>query len=157
MTAVVVPAETQIRRELLASILINMLFSLIFFLLVFGLSGPVMLGGPGGLAQDFIPQFFMIALMSALVPGWLTARKLAAGKVTPHREPGRLPRRRFPRALLLAAIAGALAAVLALLLNRLTADTSINWWLALALKTAAGGVVAAVVTPLSLHAELFQP
>lgn len=151
------PADAHIRRETLASIAANMLFSLLFFLLLFGLSGPLSLGGPGGLAADFIPQFFMVALMSVLVPGWLTARKLAGGKVLPDRRASPLPRRRLPRALLLAAAAGAIAALLAFTLNRLAADIAMGWWPALAIKVAAGGLVAAIVTPLGLRAELARP
>ena len=157
MTAAILPAETQIRRETLASIFANMLFSGVIFLFVFGMHGPLPLGGLGGLALDFIPQFFMITLMSVLVPGWLTARKVAAGKVARLDTASRLPRRRFPRALLLAAIAGAIGALLALLLHLVAGDGAIGWWPALILKVAVGGLVAAIVTPLGLRAELARP
>lgn len=37
--------------------------------------------GPGGLVLDAVPQTLMVSLMSMLVPGLLTRKRLIAGKV----------------------------------------------------------------------------
>ena len=63
-----------IRRETLVSMVINGVLSLAFFIAVFGRTSPVALWGMGHWVFDFIPQSFMIALMSTLVPGALTAK-----------------------------------------------------------------------------------
>lgn len=57
---------------------INAVLSLIFVLLVFDGLDRVPALGDSGLAFDALPQSFMVALMSALVPAILTRKRLRA-------------------------------------------------------------------------------
>lgn len=75
-------AQSYIRRETGVSIVINSVLSLLFFFLVFGMDDPIPVWGMGQWVFDFLPQSFMIALMSTLVPGYLTAKKLKAGQLS---------------------------------------------------------------------------
>lgn len=136
MTAVL-PA-TAIARETAISIVINLAFSLGFFLLIFGGTGPVTVWGMGQLAFDNAIQAFMIALMSTLVPGALLLRRL----------PGSLVVRAALAGLAAAVIGGgALAAILSL------GDVAaLAWRDALILKLTFGAVIAAIVTPICLRA-----
>ena len=150
------PAGPYLIRETLVSVVINTALSLAFFLLVFGRRDPVTVWGVGNYVFDFIPQSFMIALMSTLVPGLLAIRRRRAGLVERTAPPKWLPRRLVPRALvagLLAAVIG--TGVVAILLGALGLQT-LEWTLALAFKLAYGGTLAAVVTPPTLRAALAQ-
>lgn len=59
-------------RETLISVAVSIVFSVAFFIAVFGLAAPVPLGS---MAIDFLPQSFMIALMSSLVPSFIPAKR----------------------------------------------------------------------------------
>ena len=123
-----------IRRELIASVLINAVLSIVFFCVDFGLDGPVPLARFG---PDFLPQAFMIALMGSAVPGFLTARRVAGS--------GR-------RRILLRALAVALAATIAAgggawLACSLLPYTRLGYFTALLVKVVFGATLAAVVTP----------
>lgn len=67
-----------VRRETTVSVLVNAILSLLIFLATFGWR-PVAMWGLGQWVFDFIPQSFMVALMSALVPGLLTAARMRRG------------------------------------------------------------------------------
>lgn len=148
------PAAQYIRRETGASIAINVVLSLLFFLLVFGRLGPVPVWGTGKLAFDFLPQSFMIVLMSTLVPGALTAARLRKGGV--ERLPGtsRLPAGLLSRALLLAVLSMVVGAALVALVLRVAGVEQMAWPSALALKLVYGGLLALLVTPIGLKAAL---
>ena len=125
-------------RETAVSVLINTVLSVLFFLLVFGMTNPVQLAAFG---RDFLPQSFMIALMGTLVPSLILRKRTGAGT-----------RSVILRAL--AFVAGATAigggasfAVCALLGGELDAMTG------LAVKAAYGAALAAIVTPLALGAQ----
>lgn len=152
------PAETVIARhiakETRISVLINSAFSLVFFAIVFGVGKPIQVWGPGNWVFDFIPQSFMIALMSTLIPGLIVRRKLQAGVLVPTDRRTLLRAGLFTRSLLLgilcAAVGAGLAAAFALLLEVRQIPPSIG----LPIKVAYGGLLALVVTPLSLRAAL---
>jgi hypothetical protein len=143
-----------IRRETAISIVINTVLSLGFFLLVFGSADAVPVWGVGAYAFDFVPQSFMIALMSTLVPGLLTASRLRAGAVGRLDAPSRWPAALVPRAILLAIVSVVVGAGLAALgLLALGAD-AVPWGPALAAKLVFGAALAAVITPIGLRAAL---
>lgn len=138
-------------RETAISMVINTLFSLAFFLLVFKIAAPV----PGrSYAVDFLPQSFAIALMSTLVPGAIAARNVRLGRMArwPHSSP--LPRRLWQRTVLVAVLAMVLGGGALCGLMLLAGPVAIAWWPALVAKLAYGAALAAVVTPPTLKAAL---
>jgi len=152
--AVPLAAGTAIRRESAISTAVNTIFSLVFFLLIFGTHGPVAVWGAGNYAFDLIPQFFMISLMATLVPGAILGRRYRRGLVEGIATPSRLPKRRWLRALVLALAAVAAAVLIGWPLLWLSGLTAIGWTPALIAKLVLGATLAAIVTPLGLRAEL---
>jgi hypothetical protein len=147
-------AARHIARQTAISIVINMVLSAFFFLLLFGGQEFVAVWGVRGLAADFVPQSFMITLMSVLMPGLASERKLRAAQLIPLAEGTRLPRHVGLRALVLAvpaALAGGagMAAVLGL-----AGVDAIAWAPALGFKIAYGGLLGSIVTPIGLRAAL---
>ncbi|WP_442680885.1 hypothetical protein ACSBM8_06795 [Sphingomonas sp. ASY06-1R] len=147
-------AAGYIRRETRVSMAINAALSLAFYLLFFGLGGPVPIGGLGGFAFDFIPQSFAITLMSVLVPGLLTARKLAAGKLAPQPGKSALPRSLWLRGLLMASLAALVGAAGGGVLMLACGSAWIAWPAGAAIKIVYGLLLARIVTPLGLIAAL---
>jgi len=146
--------ESYVRRETLLSILINVVLSLAFFLIVFGTADQVPSRGAAGLAVDFIPQSFMIALMSTLVPGALTLRRVRAGALPRSSRSTRLPAKLVPRALLVAVLAVLIGAGIAGAVVWFWAPGTLGWLPALLIKLAYGGLLAAITTPPGLRAAL---
>ena len=140
-----------LRKEALISIAINAGLSALFAVLVFR-------GGPAtveAVAVDALPQSFMIALMTTLVPTLLTRKRLRAGVVQPLAGRGpRLPANLALRALLVAAGAALIGGALHwLLLPRLGAAV----WpfdAVLAFKVGYGALLARLLAPLILRRAL---
>ncbi len=149
-----VSAANHIAKETCLSVAINAILSLVFFLLVFGLREPAPVWGVGNFAFDFLPQSFMIAFMSALVPGALALRKLRTGQINVWQGKSRLPKTQLARALFLAVISAALGVAAAATLLGLSGREMVAWGAALAIKIAYGALLAAVVTPIGLRATL---
>lgn len=144
-----------IRRETGVSMVINAVLTLAFFLLVFGRGGAaVPVWGVGAYVFDFVPQGFMIGLMGSLVPGALAGKARRAGKVAALGVASPWPANLILRSLLLA-LCGALAGVVlsgaALTLLGLA---QLPWGAGLAAKLAWAGLLAAMVTPVSLRKAL---
>lgn len=123
----------------------------------------LLLGGQPVIARsagivDTVPQTFMIALMSALVPGFVTRRRVAAGVVRPRIGTGlRLPQNLVARALLVAIVATILLGGLAILsLIAIAPDPIPNTPFFVA-KIAYGMLVAAIVTPVAVASALADP
>ena len=141
--------------ETLTSVAVNAAISAAFVFFIFGGKAEIGLWGPGGLALDFVPQTFMIAMMSVLVPTALTRRRIQAGAVrTRNCRRSRLPRRLAIRALLVAAVAtlglgGAAIAILAA-----SCSGPLSFAALLGLKIGYGAIVASLVTPVALRAAL---
>lgn len=148
--------EAYIRRETLLSVGINATISLILFLIVFGVANPVEVWGVGKFAFDFLPQAFMIALMSTLVPGVLTERKIRQGKLQTIDGRSRLPKALSLRAILIATTAGLVSASAFAGVFLLSGLTVLGWSAALALKLAFGAGLAVVVTPIGLRAAMMK-
>ena len=145
---------TYIRRETGVSIVINSVLSALFFWLVFGGVNPVPVWGMGNWVFDFLPQSFMIALMSTLVPGALTAKAIRAGKIRGDGKANWLPGNLLGRAILLAILSAIGGATLVSLLAKVAGVTEIAWATALGLKVAYGAMLAIIVTPPGLRRAL---
>ncbi len=145
------PAQRRyVTTETLISVVINGMISLAFAWLAFGGSSMVT---ARALLIDAVPQNAMVALMSVLVPGFLTARRLAAGSVAPlvGQTPG------WP--LIARAVATAIAAVfLGVLLHAIAfliwSPPMIPLSTVMVAKTVYGALLAAVVTPIMLRYAL---
>jgi hypothetical protein len=127
----------QIARETAIGVVINTLFSVGFFLLVFGRHGPVAMGA---MAADFLPQTFMVVLMGTLVPSLILRRR--AGRTVP--------------AVVGRSLGLAVAAVLvvgggAYLACRALAARELTHGGALLLRAAFGAALSAAMTPLALR------
>ena len=146
--------DAYIRKETLISMAINGVLSAAFFLLVFGMAPSVPAWGVGSWVFDFLPQSFMITLMSTLVPGALTAKRLKAGVVQPGGQASRLPRSLPLRALLLAMLAAAIGTGLVAAVTTLTGIKALDWLPALGVKVIYGIALGAIVTPIGLRAAL---
>lgn len=149
-----IDATTHIRRETRVSIVINAVLSVLFFLLVFGWNGPVRVWGVGNYVFDAIPQSFMVSLMSTLVPGAMTARKLAQASVAPIDRQRRLPRSLIPRGLIFA-LAGSCAGYALFAVPLLvTGVETLAWGTAFAFKIVYGGTLGALVSRAGLREAL---
>lgn len=144
-------AADHIRRETLISMVINGVLSLVFTAIFFRPFADIAVAG---LAFDFVPQSFAITLMSVLVPGFLTRRKLAAGVVAPLAGRSVLPRSLVLRALLLAIVAAGVGYLVRLVFDAVIAVPTLAWGAGAAIKIAYGVLLALVTTPIGLRAEL---
>lgn len=146
--------QVYIRRETLVSVVINCVLSALFFWLVFRGVDPVPMWGIGNWVFDFMPQGFMIALMSTLVPGAMTGKAIRAGRITADGPRSRLPGNLLARALLLASASALLGAGLVTVFVTGIGVTHLPGTTALLLKVAYGAILAAVVTPPGLRRAL---
>ncbi len=137
-------------RETAISMVINAVLSLAFFVLLIGLPSMVPVAGRGGYAFDFVPQSFMIALMSTLVPGFITAARIRGGAIAGQPERHGAIVRRSVLTAILSALAGAAIAGALLAAGMATVPLAP----ALAAKILYGVVLASVVTPIGLARAL---
>lgn len=139
-------------KEATVSALINAIISTAFFFGFFSGIDPIPIWGKGGYALDFLPQSFAVALMSALVPGLLARKAIAAGRFGAMGAP-RLSRV-FMRSVAWA-IAGLVAgAGLATIVLLLTGVNTVSALSGLALKIVYGALLGALVTHRSVAALL---
>ncbi|MGY2736820.1 hypothetical protein [Sphingomonas sp. UYP23] len=129
-------ARALLLREAAISAVINAALSIVFFILVFGISVAPRLDALG---QDFLPQAFMVSLMGSLVPALLMRRQLG-GAVQP------IVVRAVVFALLGAAIAGGAAYGLCALHGAAMLPTAP----AITIKALFGAVLGAIVAPLAV-------
>jgi len=137
-------------KETRISMVINAVLSLAFFVLLIGLPAAVPVAGIGNYAFDFVPQSFIIALMSALVPGFITATRIRGGAIAGRPEQGgaivlRSVLTAFVSGLVGAGIAGTLLA---------SGIATVPLVPALAAKILYGIALAYVVTPIGLARAL---
>lgn len=143
--------------ETVISVIINVLISAGFMFLVFGRADSIDLWGPHGLALDFVPQTFMITLMSVVVPTLLTRKRLAGGQIT-----RRTPRaRQWPKNLALRAALLAVGMTLVLgsaatLLLASIWSGPLPFWHVFAGKLAYGALTAVIATPIGLLLALTE-
>ncbi len=153
--AVAVIHARYMRKETLIAMLINSLFSAAFVFIVFGGREQVALWGASGLALDFVPQTFIITVMTVVVATLLTRKRVRHGAVPAlTAKPSRLPQNVFLRAALLAVMATVVLGGVA------TAALAVVWSgpyvfiTVLVFKIAYGALVAAVIATLALPAAL---
>jgi len=138
------------------SIVINVVLSALFFLLVFGWNDLVRVWGLRGYAADFVPQSFMIALMSVLMPGLATERKLRSGQLQRLSSGTHLPEHVALRGLTLACLSALGGGATAAVLLRLSGFDALSWGTAFGLKLLYGGLLGGIITPIGLRAGLAQ-
>lgn len=143
--------------ETLISMAVNAAFSAGFAFLVFGGRAEIGLWGLDGLALDFAPQTFVIAMMSVLVPTALTRRRIKSGALAAGRgAPSRLPASLIVRALLVAIVATLLLGGAATAMLAATWSGPLTFGAVLPLKIIYGALVALAVTPLALRAAFLD-
>jgi hypothetical protein len=143
--------KAYLRTETAISIVINAVLSLGFFWLVFGFAPFVPVAGLGGYAVDFLPQSFMIALMSTLMPGIITAGRIRAGRIGGQAQStGALLR----RSVLTAVVAMLVGITIAAILLVISTEAALPWGPTLFAKILYGGLLAAIVTPIGLRYAL---
>lgn len=150
------PHGRYILLETTISIFINIVISALFVLLVFGHSDHIDLWGLHGFAMDYLPQTFMISLMSVIVPTFLTRRRLRTGRM-PQRESALttwLPANMILRGLLLACIAALILGAVAVWITASLWPETPDYTNLLLVKLAYGAVVASILTPIGLLAAL---
>ena len=145
-----------LRAETGLSIAINMVLSLVFFLIVFGLAPSIPVAGIGGYAFDFLPQSFMIALMSTLMPGIITAGRIRSGRIrgAPVAGEAQSVGALIRRSVLTAAAALLIGVVIAAVLLAVATSVALTWGWALFAKLLYGGLLAAIITPIGLRVAL---
>ena len=136
------------------SIIGSTVVNILFFYLVFGSKGPIAVWGLGNYAFDFAPQSFMTALICTWLPGVITRKRLAAGVVSHLQGPHPTLSSLILRGLLYGLVALGLGAGAVTAGLHLLGLTEINWLGGFVFKLAYGAVVAAIITPLGLHAVL---
>jgi hypothetical protein len=149
------PHGRYIATEVAISALINGALSLLAAWLVFGGRQSIEAAGPQGFAMDFLPQTFMVTLMSTLVPTWLTRRRVRSGQIGKlPQAASRLPQNVALRALALALASTALLGVGAMALAPVVLEGAVLLTGLLALKVAYGVVISVPVTGFALRAAL---
>lgn len=146
--------QAYIRRETIASVIINALFSAGVFVLLFHGLELVPYWGIGNYVFDFAPQSFMIALMATLVPGAIAMKRQRSGKLPPGGPANALPGNLVVRGVVLGLASAFCGLALAGALAWLSGAATIDAGQALVLKVVYGAVLAAVVTPPSLRRAL---
>jgi hypothetical protein len=143
--------QEYIRTETIFSTLGSTVVAALFFVLVFGTSGPLKVWGIGAYAFDFVPQSFFTALLCTWLPGVITRKRLVTGAVKPISGGGSArPASLVVRGLMYAVLAlfiGGGGVALCLLLGEIN---QLAWLSGLIGKLAFGGVLAAIVTPIGL-------
>jgi hypothetical protein len=144
-----------VAAETLISVFMNSLLSAAATWLAFGGDAQIRLWGSAGLALDFIPQSFMVGLMSALMPTLLTRKRRRQGRpLHLAGAPPALPRNLLLRALVFAVATVVVAGGVAVLLLALFGPHTYSLDAVFVLKTGYGAAVAVVVTLIALSAVL---
>ncbi|MEO9132181.1 MAG: hypothetical protein ABI240_13340 [Sphingomonas sp.] len=148
---------TQAQRRYIAvetalGIVINALISIGFVWLVFGGTPRI---ATRALILDAVPQSFMIALMSTIVPTLLTRRRQRAGLVAGL--PGHTPvflRPLLLRATFIAVLAVGVGVAFSACFTTLVAPDGLSFGAALAFKAGYGGALGLIVTPITVQLAL---
>lgn len=149
------PHRRYLLVETTISVVINSALSLFFAWVVFGKLEVIELAGPAGLAMDFLPQTFMVALMSTLVPTLLTRKRVRQSRIAAlATAPMSLPRNVLLRALLVAVVAVLVLGGAAMLLTPMLVAGPMPQRSAYALKVAYGALISVPITLLALRCAL---
>ncbi len=147
---------TYLIKETLISSIMNVLFSVAFFIAMFRNEPQLTLGGASGLTMDFLPQTFFVGLFAALPSSLLTLRRIKTGALTP------IARQRWPlpdsfpvRIVCLALGSLFLFGGGAVLLLSLSAPMELSFALALVVKAAYSILITIIITPLAAGYLIF--
>jgi hypothetical protein len=140
--------------ETLISLIINAVLSLLMAWVVFGRRELVEVTGATGVAMDFLPQTFMVTLMSTLVPTLLTRKRVRENKIAPLATTLRLPRNILWRALLMAVVATLVLGAVAVPLTTALVNGPMSVQSLFLLKMLYGAVISVPITLLVLCAAL---
>lgn len=144
-----------VRNETLIAMLINSLLSAIFTLLVFGRREAIALWDVDGLALDFVPQTFLITLMTVVAATLLTRKRVHQQTIERlSGPPPRLPSNALLRALLFAITATVVFGGLATGVLALVWNGSASFAAIIIPKIFYGALIAALVAPIALRAAL---
>lgn len=142
-------------RETAASAVINAALSGFVCWLVFGRAGAASIDDARAFATDFLPQAFILSLMSTLVPGALTRRRIRTGEVPVLAgATSKLPRKLLLRALCIASLAMLIGGGAALLLTLAVWPGSLSIAQVYGIKVLFGVLLAVPVTRIGLRAAL---
>lgn len=142
--------------EMAIAAVINAVLSAAFAFLVFGGRSQIGVNGVHGIVFDAVPQTFMIALMSCVVPTILTHRRVASRAVMPLPSGLSLPRTLLVRAILVAVLSSVLAVVAqAIVLPRFGASWSFAQLIAF--KCVYGALLGAAIAAVAVRAALADP
>jgi hypothetical protein len=136
--------------ETAVAVVVNCLLSVVAAYLFAGKMRQVPLWGTGGMAVDLFPTFFMITLMTSLIPTLLIRRRLATGAIEPLSVPARSRLagvRPVTRALLFAAAAALLLAPSTAALLGLLGLAQLPFGAFVAFKAGLAIVYAAAIAP----------
>lgn len=149
--------RTYIAIETTISVFINGSLSLLFAWLVFSGCARVDLWGVHGLAVDFVPQSFMIALMGTVVPTLLTRSRLAQGKLTTMAARHLwLPSNLLVRGLTMAIGSTLIGGGIAVLQLTILMSEPVSIFAVYAIKLGYGCLLAAIVTRMALLRALSE-
>jgi hypothetical protein len=135
--------------ETAISVVINVALSAVFAWAMFAGRDAIAASGAKGFAVDFLPQTFMISLMSVVVPTLLTRKRLSAGRLSGV-EVSPPPWPLWMRAPLMAIAATLLLGGSAALLSLALTPNGLQFSALLPIKLVYGAVVAILMTPLGL-------
>ncbi|MCI0509663.1 hypothetical protein C8E00_10464 [Chromohalobacter marismortui] len=148
--------HTIIKEASIAAV-VSALISAAFVFALFGDGRSAPLWGAGGAAVDFLPQTFMLSLMSALIPALTMRRKLAHGKLEAVAgKTWRLPRHPLVRSLLIALLATLAGSPCGTVLLWAIAGPNIDFAVLLVAKMGYGALVATLVAHVSIRTTLAQ-
>lgn len=146
-----------IRREMITSAVISAIISAFFVFAIFGGVPLISLWGMSGDALDFLPQTFMLSLMSSLIPALLLRRKLVRKKLqTVAGRTRQLSRYVVLRSLLLALFVTPVGSLMGIAVLYLLSGDSIAFYMLLINKIMYGAIIAALVSRQSLRVTIFH-
>ncbi|WP_419307617.1 hypothetical protein J8402_01360 [Chromohalobacter israelensis] len=142
-------------KEILVGCIINGALSIFFCYIKFSKYNYITPWGSTGYATDFVPQTFMISLMSTLAPTIITRKRMAMKKIKAVPKANtRLPHNLLLRALMMAFFFTALFSIAAITLASHVFTGPIGFTNLLVLKFLYGVIVSTVVTFLSVRMAL---
>ncbi len=142
-------------RETAVSAAVNAALNGFVCWLVFGRGGATSIDDARAFATDFLPQAFILSLMSTLVPGAVTRRRMRTGEVQAlEGPPSKLPRNLLLRALCIAGLAMLIGGGAALLLTLAVWQGPLSITQVYAIKVLFGVLLAVPVTLIGLRAAL---
>ena len=136
---------------------INAVISAAFTWAVFGGQQDAPVWTSGGVIADLLPQTFMVSLMSVLVPTLLTRKRRGAGVISYGDRASRISANVFVRAIGAALVATIVLVGIAAAAMAASGIDRVGIQMLFATKVVLGALVALIVTPIALRAELNGP